>query len=134
MSLRPVAERWTEAALLLMEKWPQEHRDALQASIGSLGSEDEVENAGRRFWRLRRRRADRARRAQRGRFIAAFCRTVKIVIYRRGETTGIVEIGTSKKTFSSASWPAKPGLGKPRRELTDMVVDLREARILKAQR
>ncbi|WP_246094085.1 MULTISPECIES: DUF982 domain-containing protein [Mesorhizobium] len=43
----------SEAAILLMEKWPQEHgsiyRDALQACTGSLASKDEVENARQAF-------------------------------------------------------------------------------------
>ncbi|RUX69689.1 DUF982 domain-containing protein [Mesorhizobium sp. M7A.F.Ca.US.006.04.2.1] len=43
----------SEAAILLMEKWPDEHgsiyRDALQACTGSLTSDDEVENARQAF-------------------------------------------------------------------------------------
>ncbi|WP_162034336.1 DUF982 domain-containing protein [Mesorhizobium japonicum] len=43
----------SEAAILLMEKWPEEHssiyRDALQACTGSLASEADVENARQAF-------------------------------------------------------------------------------------
>jgi hypothetical protein len=43
----------SEAAVLMMEQWPQEHgskyRDALQACTSSLASADDVENARRAF-------------------------------------------------------------------------------------
>jgi hypothetical protein len=43
----------SEAAVLLMEKWPQEpgflYRSALQACTGSLASEDDLENARQAF-------------------------------------------------------------------------------------
>ncbi|WP_184874823.1 DUF982 domain-containing protein [Mesorhizobium sangaii] len=50
-----------EAAIFMMETWPEEHgerfRDALQACTGSLSTADDVENARRAFWQLRRRLA-----------------------------------------------------------------------------